>query len=157
MFRVKAVHDVIKETADVSCGLKDYCTSITAKSGTEQFLSPEDHALVMGKLKILLTSVCDYCNERLAVLVSTQSDKTAITAQQVSVAFFKSGQMLIICYFQVADLAKIVEEFTSLCEKICGKQSANLKAAFKIQAGNYVQKFHHQRKSKLAMLLDAER
>lgn len=65
--------------------------------------------------------------------------------------------MLIICYFQVADLAKIVEEFTSLCEKICGKQSANLKAAFKIQAGNYVQKFHHQRKSKLAMLLDAER
>lgn len=65
--------------------------------------------------------------------------------------------MLIICHFQVADLAKIVEEFTSLCEKICGKQSANLKAAFKIQAGNYVQKFHHQRKSKLAMLLDAER
>lgn len=44
-----------------------------------------------------------------------------------------------------------------MCEQICGRQSAALKAAFKIQAGNYVFKFHSQRKSKLQLLLDAER
>ena len=62
-----------------------------------------------------------------------------------------------IILFQVADLAKIVENFTNVCEEVCGRQSAALKAAFKIKAGNYVHKFNHQRKSKLALLLDAER
>ncbi|XP_066260954.1 vacuolar protein sorting-associated protein 54 [Euwallacea similis] len=138
MFRVKAVHDVIKETCDVTSGLKE-TVSIASKGSLDHFQSQEDHVQVIIKLKVLITSVCDYCNERLAVLVSTQSDKNTITAHQV------------------ADLAKIVEEFTCLCERICGKQSANLKAAFKIQAGNYVHKFNQQRKNKLSMLLDAER
>lgn len=90
------------------------------------------------KLKDLLTSVCDYCNERLASLISTQSDKQSITASQVT------------------ELSGIVEYFTEMCEKVCGRQSAALKAAFKIQAGNYVHKFHNQRKNKLTLLLDAE-
>ncbi|CAH1122580.1 unnamed protein product [Ceutorhynchus assimilis] len=137
MYRVKAVHEVIKETADVSGGLIENANISAA--GSEHFLSQEDHAQVTSKLKSLLTSVCDYCNERLAALVSTQSDKNNISAHQV------------------AELAKIVEEFTNLCEDICGKQSAALKAAFKIQAGNYVHKFNIQRKNKLALLLDAER
>lgn len=136
IYRVKAVHDIIKETADVSAGLVQ---NPDISSETEHFLSEEDHSQVTSKLKILLISVCDYCNERLAALVSTQSDKTSITGQQV------------------ADLAKIVEEFTNLCEEICGRQSAALKAAFKIQAGNHVHKFNHQRKNKLALLLEAER
>ncbi|KAJ8978665.1 hypothetical protein NQ317_019101 [Molorchus minor] len=106
---------------------------------TEHFLSIEEHSRVEAKLKDLLTSVCDYCNERLASLVSTQSDKQSVTASQVT------------------ELSHIVEKFTDMCETVCGRQSAALKAAFKIQAGNYVHKFHSQRKNKLTLLLDAER
>lgn len=81
MYRVKAVHDVIKETADVTSGLRENPEIVSTNA--EHFLSQEDHAQVTSKLKILLTSVCDYCNERLAALVSTQSDKNTITAHQV--------------------------------------------------------------------------
>ncbi|KAI4460664.1 vacuolar protein sorting 54 [Holotrichia oblita] len=134
--RVKAVHDVIKHTAEMSAGFpvhNDY------RPNTDKFLSLEEFGRVEVKLRDLLASVCDYCHERLASLVSTQSDKQSITANQIM------------------ELSDIVENFTDLCEKICGRQSPALKAAFKIQAGNYVHKFHSSRKHKLTLLLDAER
>ncbi|XP_060529199.1 vacuolar protein sorting-associated protein 54 [Cylas formicarius] len=135
LYRVKAVHDVIKETTDISAGL--FLNGV--KSDMERFLTEEDHKQAAGKLKDLLTFICDYYNERLASLVSTHSDNQSVTAGQIM------------------ELASIVEQFTNLCEAICGRQSAALKAAFKILAGNYVNKFHMQRKNKLTLLLDAER
>ena len=114
--------------------LVNYCTSDVG----ENLLSPDEYERVCSKTNDLLVSVCDYCNERMASMVSTQSDKQNITASQVS------------------ELSDIVERFTSFCEKICNRQSPALKAAFKILAGNYVHKFHCQRKNKLTMLLDAE-
>lgn len=134
--RVKAVHDVIKQTVDISAGL--ITTELSTCDDTERFLSAEEYKQVETKLRDLLTSVCDYCHERLASLVSTQSEKQTIIASQI------------------IELSAIVESFTELCEKICGRQSPALKAAFKIQAGNYIHKFHNQRKSKLTLLLDAE-
>lgn len=133
--RVKAVHDVIKETADLTAGLG----AVASLHDSESFLTLEDHNRVVIKLKDLLTSICDYCHERLASLVSNQSEKQTITATQIT------------------ELSIIVDRFSDLCEKISGRQSAALRAAFKIQAGNYVHKFHSQRKNKLTMLLDAER
>uniref|UniRef100_A0A6P7FVR7 Vacuolar protein sorting-associated protein 54 n=1 Tax=Diabrotica virgifera virgifera TaxID=50390 RepID=A0A6P7FVR7_DIAVI len=139
--RVKAVHDVIKETAAASAGLSSLETSTSISSTpTENFLTLEEHNRIELKLRDLLSSVCDYCNERIASLVSTQSDKQTVTSAQV------------------IELSNIVESFTEMCERTCGgRQSAALKAAFKIQAGNYVHKFHTQRKNKLQLLLDAER
>ncbi|KAF5307915.1 hypothetical protein FQR65_LT06482 [Abscondita terminalis] len=131
--RVQAVHNVIQHTADVSAGFLD----ITEFG--EKFLSPAEHARVKLKLQDLLVSVCDYCHERMASSVSTQSDKQPITSSQIM------------------DLSEIVGNFTRTCESVCGKQNPALRAAFKIQAGNYVHKFHNQRKSKLTLLLDAER
>lgn len=138
--RVRAVHDVIKDTATASAGLSPPNSSpLLASPSTENFLTLEEHNRVELKLRELLTSVCDYCTERIASLVSTQSDKQTVTAAQVT------------------ELSNIVEGFTEMCERSCGgRQSAALKAAFKIQAGNYVHKFHTQRKNKLQMLLDAE-
>lgn len=134
--RVKAIHDVIKQTVDISAGLTS--TELHTSGESEKFLSTEEHKQVEIKLRDLLTSICDYCHERLASLVSTQSEKQAVITLQIN------------------ELSTIVESFTELCEKICGRQSPALKAAFKIQAGNYVHKFHNQRKSKLTLLLDAE-
>ncbi|CAG9862352.1 unnamed protein product [Phyllotreta striolata] len=136
--RVKAVHNVIKDIASTSAGLSPSNSSLASPS-TENFLSLEEHNRVELKLRDLLSSVCDYCTERVASLVSTQSDKQTITAAQV------------------VELSNIVEGFTETCERTCGgRQSAALKAAFKIQAGNYVHRFHVQRKNKLQILLDAE-
>lgn len=134
--RVKSVHDVIKQTVDISAGLTT--SELNTANDTEKFLSTLEYKQVEMKLRDLLTSVCDYCHERLASLVSTQSEKQTIIASQIT------------------ELSTIVENFTELCEGICGRQSPALKAAFKIQAGNYVHKFHNQRKSKLTLLLDAE-
>ncbi|XP_065173902.1 vacuolar protein sorting-associated protein 54 [Atheta coriaria] len=135
--RVRDVHDMIKQTAQVSAGVITPSDSSLVQQ--EKFLHIDDLKRVETKLKDLLVSICDYCNERLASLVSKQSDRQNITAGQIN------------------ELSAIVEDFTDACEKICGRQSAALKAAFKIQAGNYVNKFHSQRKNKLTLLLDAER
>ncbi|KAJ8945378.1 hypothetical protein NQ318_007024 [Aromia moschata] len=135
--RVKAVHDVIKETAASSAGLLP--ASRLSVGEPDRFLSAEEHGRVEAKLRDLLSSVCDYCNERLASLVSTQSEGQTVTAAQV------------------VELSRTVEEFAGACEATCGRQSAALKAAFKIRAGGYVHRFHGQRKSKLTLLLDAER
>ncbi|XP_050310874.1 vacuolar protein sorting-associated protein 54 [Anthonomus grandis grandis] len=135
MYRVKSVHDVIKEVAEVSSG---QCTTASV-SNMDRFISLEEYNRVSVKLRLLLTSVCDYCSERLAALVSQQSEKSSVTSSQV------------------ADLANIVEQFAKQCESICGKPGSALKAAFKIQAANYAHKFHLQRKTKLTILLEAER
>ncbi|KAK4876279.1 hypothetical protein RN001_012701 [Aquatica leii] len=131
--RVHAVHGVIQHTADIGAGLLD------ATEIGDKFLTLNEHARAKLKLQELLVSICDYCHERLASLVSTQSEKQQITS------------------LQITDLSDIVDNFTTICENICGRQSPALRAAFKIQAGNYVHKFHSQRKNKLTLLLDAER
>ncbi|CAH1156225.1 unnamed protein product [Phaedon cochleariae] len=141
--RVRAVHDAIRATASASAGLPPAHRDLPPAhrdlpSPAERFLEPRDLERVAAKLDETLAAVCDYCNERLAALVSTQSDGRSVVAAQV------------------AELAGIVETFTDRCEKACGRPSAALKAAFKIQAGGYVHKFHGQRRNKLQMLLDAE-
>lgn len=137
MHRVKAVHDLIKHVVDISAGLQT--PDDLSPSETVKFLSMDDHSRVENKLQNLLISVCDYCHERLASLVSTQSEKQTIITSQIT------------------ELSNMVENFTELCKNVCGRQSPALKAAFKIQAGNYVNKFHSQRKNKLVLLLEAER
>lgn len=134
--RVQAVHDVIKETAAASSGIQ---TDFNLNHSTEHFLPLEGYNRVEIKLKDLLIFVCDYCNERLASLISTQSENQSVTS------------------LQITELSVVVENFTNMCESICGRQSAAFKASFKIHAGNYIHKFHNQRKTKLTMLLDAER
>ncbi|KAL3268454.1 hypothetical protein HHI36_007565 [Cryptolaemus montrouzieri] len=134
--RISSVVEVINGTADLSV------TSASAKISNgfmDKFLSFEEHKNIKRKLEELLISVCDYCNERLSSIVGTQTDQRPLSA------------------YQILELSKTIDRFTKFCEEISGRQSPALHAAFKIQAGNYVNKFHSQRKSKLTMLLDAER
>lgn len=145
---VRAVHDVIKQTAAISAGLVPVPTEASADgdmqhlshlvTSTENFLSLEEHNRVEIKLKELLVSICDYCHERLAAIVSNQSDKQVITASQI------------------ATLAIIVDHFTATCTALCGRPSPALRAAFKVQAGDYVHRFHAQRKEKLDLVLVSE-
>uniref|UniRef100_A0A182K0X0 Vacuolar protein sorting-associated protein 54 n=1 Tax=Anopheles christyi TaxID=43041 RepID=A0A182K0X0_9DIPT len=135
--RIRTVHDVMQQTADASAGrLTDDVSFID----TEAFLSAADYTVVQDKLANLLQSVCNYCHERCANLVSNQSlEKSTVSAEQI------------------AQLAQIVERFTNGCQAACGVQSAPLKLALCAQGNRFAQKFHTERKSKMALLLDSER
>uniref|UniRef100_A0A182NTX3 Vacuolar protein sorting-associated protein 54 n=1 Tax=Anopheles dirus TaxID=7168 RepID=A0A182NTX3_9DIPT len=135
--RIRSVHDVMQQTADASAGrLTDDVSFID----TEAFLSAVDYAAVQDKLANLLQSVCNYCHERCANLVSNQSlEKSTVSAEQI------------------AQLAQIVERFGDGCQQVCGVQSVPLKLALCAQGNRFAQKFHTDRKSKLSMLLDSER
>ncbi|XP_058062732.1 vacuolar protein sorting-associated protein 54 [Anopheles bellator] len=136
--RLRAVHDVMQQTADASAGK---ITDDVSFIDTEAFLSPVDYGVVQTKLANLLTSVCNYCHERCANLVSNQSlEKSAAATAD-----------------QIAHLTTIVDRFGEGCEAICGVASVPLKLALRAQANRFAQKFHTERKSKLALLLDSER
>ncbi|XP_038112094.1 vacuolar protein sorting-associated protein 54 [Culex quinquefasciatus] len=135
--RVRAVHDVMQQTADASAGK---ITDDVSFMDTEAFLSAEDYDVAMARLASLLQSVCNYCHERCANLVSNQSlERSTVSADQI------------------AKLTEIVDRFSDGCERVCGIQSAPLKLALRVQGTRYAQKFHAERKSKLALLLDSER
>lgn len=136
--RVKDVHDIIKQTSDASAGCLKKEEIIIVDN--DCFLTSEEHERVEVKLKDLLTTICDYYLDRIAKLV-------------MDINFEKQ----IITRNQLAELYSISEKFTELCQNICGKQSTALKHAFNTQANKYVQNFHNQRKTKLTLLLDAER
>ncbi|XP_023287854.1 vacuolar protein sorting-associated protein 54 [Orussus abietinus] len=174
LHRVKAVHDVMRDTADLSAGRSPYGALDT--SLTDCLLSSEEHFRISNKLGDMVTSVCDYCHERLGYLLSagtnekekllptekekavnetmpikstdkdssTWNDKTSWLGDRATTA-------------QVCQLASMVEGFTETCEKLCGKQCTALRSAFKAQASKFVQRFHSERKTKLSLLLEAER
>lgn len=109
---------------------------------SESFLSEEDHKLVATRLKDLLQSVCNYCHDRCSKLVSAQSLERSTTATAE----------------QIQRLSQIVNDFTGLCEGVCGGPITGvLKVAVTTQGVKFAQKFHGERKSKLALLLDTER
>ena len=46
-------------------------------------------------------------------------------------------------------LARVVESFVTDCEKVCGRQSLNLRGTLLSQAKRFVEKFHEERRHKL--------
>lgn len=136
--RIRAVHDVMSQINDASAGR---VVSGLEFFDSESFLSEEDHKLVATRLKDLLQSVCNYCHDRCSKLVSAQSlDRSTATTEQIQ------------------RLSEIVNSFTGLCENICGGPITGvLRVAVTTQGVKFAQKFHGERKSKLALLLDTER
>lgn len=136
--RIRAVHDVMEQINDASAGKVVNGISFF---DSEAFLAEEDHKLVATRLKDLLQSVCNYCHDRCSKLVSAQSlERSTATAEQIQ------------------RLSEIVVDFTGLCESICGGPITGvLKVAVTAQGVKFAQKFHGERKSKLALLLDTER
>ncbi|GLH01415.1 Vacuolar protein sorting-associated protein 54 [Gryllus bimaculatus] len=159
--RVKAVHDVMRQTVDISAGKtpaseandaendsSEIHVSVETEPG-DKFLSEEEHQRVCAKLRDLLTSVCDFAHERVAQLVTAQ-DRTA-GSQGAPLLMEKATAS------EVCDLSKVIDAFTENCEKVCGRMSTALRSAFKVQASKFIQRFHQDRKNKLNLLLDSER
>ncbi|XP_058981151.1 vacuolar protein sorting-associated protein 54-like [Musca domestica] len=150
--RIHAVTNIMRQTTDAAAGgcckaRSEQSTGVKATQETavnlidsEAFLTASDQSQVHEKLDELLTAVCHYCHERCANLVSQQSlEKSVATAEEIS------------------QLSSLVDDFAQGCESICGVAIVPLKVAVKVQASRFANRFHTERKQKLAILLDTER
>ncbi|KOC70138.1 Vacuolar protein sorting-associated protein 54 [Habropoda laboriosa] len=149
LMRVKAVHDVMRDTVDLAAGR--VCDGSFDDTILDCLLTQAEHSRVTTKLHDMITSVCDYCHERMGNLLSAKekenqnwNDKSSWLSKRATTA-------------QVCQLANLVEEFTETCEKLCGKQCTGLRSAFKAQASKFIQRFHTELKTKLTLLLESER
>lgn len=135
--RVQAVTTIMQQTANAASGRFEGAVNLM---DSDAFLPESDYESVQEKLNELLQSVCNYCHERCANLVSSQSlEKSVATAVEIE------------------KLTAIVDEFSAGSEAISGVQSIPLKVAVKVQASRFANRFHAERKQKMALLLDSER
>ncbi|CAL7949075.1 unnamed protein product [Xylocopa violacea] len=173
LMRVKAVHDVMRDTVDLAAGR--VCDGSFDDTISDRLLTQAEHSRVTTKLNDMITSICDYCHERMGNLLSAgtsdkdklqnekekqsnenannkQDDKECQSWNDKSSWLSKRATTA-----QVCQLANLVEEFTESCEKLCGKQCTGLRSAFKAQASKFIQRFHTEFKTKLTLLLESER
>lgn len=135
--RIRTVVDVMHRVADASAGRTRPDVFVEAN---DIFLPTADYQRVDQKLNELMHSICNYCHERCATLISSQSlEKSVATADQVE------------------HLTRIVADFCVGCERLANVYSLPLQAALKAQATRFASKFHADRKSKLGFILDNER
>lgn len=110
--RIRAVTGIMRQTTDAAAGgaVNGAQEGAVNLIDSEAFLTAADHANVTERLEELLVAVCNYCHERCANLVSTQSlERTVATADEIE------------------QLTAIVDEFSAGCEEICGTPSVPLK------------------------------
>lgn len=138
--RIKRVLDVMHQVSAASAGKCMINGDIDDTFDIETFLSDSDHKKVEEKLKDVIHSICNYCSDRCANLISSQSlEKHVASADEIQ------------------RLSEIIREFSFGCEELTGIQRIPLTAALQAQATKFSNKFHAERKSKLSLLLDNER
>lgn len=138
--RIKGVLDVMHQVSEASAGKSAINGDIDETFDNETFLSEADHKKVEEKLKDVIHSICNYCSERCANLISSQSlEKHVASADEIQ------------------SLSEIIRTFSVGCEQLSGTQRIPLTAALQAQATKFGNKFHTERKSKLSLLLDNER
>lgn len=137
----------MRNTADLSAG--HLCDGSYDESVSDRLLTQEEHSRIITKLADMITSVCDYCHERMGNLLSAgtnekdkfhDKDKVVADAPQNKLEE-KENQTWNVdksswlseraTTAQVCQLASMVEEFTHACERLCGKQCTALRSAFK--------------------------
>lgn len=138
--RIKRVLDVMHQVSEASAGKNALNGDIDETFDMETFLSESDHKKVEEKLKDVMNSICNYCSERCANLISSQSlEKHVASADEIQ------------------NLSEIIRAFGAGCEELSGIQRMPLMAALHAQATKFGNKFHAERKSKMSLLLDNER
>lgn len=138
--RINAVLTVMHQISEASSGQFNGDGALDDAFDVETFLTEVDHKKIEEKLNDVMHSICNYCHERCANLISSQSlEKHVATADEI------------------LSLSEIVRDFSRGCEELSGTQRIPLTAALQAQATKFAQKFHGERKSKLSLLLDNER
>lgn len=108
---------------------------------SEEAWTSDELVLVEEKLKKLVMSLSDYCNERCANLIVTKTDKDYVFSDLT----------------QLSKLSEQIDYFSNGCEKITGHYSNAMKLALRSFAMKYIQILHIDRRSQLTSTLNAER
>lgn len=139
----------MRDTIDLSTGtLPD---GRLDNSLMDRLLTPDEHERIKNKLNDMLMSICDYSHERLGHLLSAgtndivDKDKDKFNDANNPIGKinndYNKDQNWVernswlserATAAQVCQLANMVENFTEMCEKICGKQCTALRSAFKV-------------------------
>lgn len=139
--RIKRVLDVIHQVSEASAGKNSINNDFDKSFDVEAFLSDSDHKKVEDKINEVMHSICNYCHERCANLISNQSLEKSVASSD-----------------EIQNLTQIIQKFSEGCEELLpGIQRIPLSAALQAQATKFGNKFHTERKSKLSLLLDNER
>ncbi|KOB71573.1 Vacuolar protein sorting, partial [Operophtera brumata] len=107
----------------------------------EESWTPEELASAEDKLKKMIVSLSDYCNERCANLIVTKTDKDYVFSD----------------LSHLSKLSKLIESFCEECEKITGHCSNAMNLALRSFAMKYIQTLHSDRRSQLTATLNMER
>lgn len=138
--RINGVLTVMHQISEASSAKSGINGSIDDTFDVDTFLTDADHKKVEEKLNEMMHSICNYCHERCANLISNQSlERHVATCDEIQ------------------SLSEIVRDFSRGCEVLSGTQRIPLTAALQAQAAKFAQKFHSERKSKLSLLLENER
>ncbi|XP_013142732.1 PREDICTED: vacuolar protein sorting-associated protein 54 [Papilio polytes] len=108
---------------------------------SEEMWTQEEIASISDKIKKMIGSLSDYCNERCANLIVTKTDKDYIFSDLT----------------QLAKLTELIDTFSNECEKITGHYSNTMKLALRSVAMKYIQSLHTERRMQLTNTLNAER
>lgn len=138
--RIKRVLDVMQQVSEASAGKCAINGDFDEAYDIETFLSESEHKKIEDKLKDVMHSICNYCSERCANLISSQSLEKHVASSE-----------------EIQNLSEIIRVFSAGCEELSGMQRIPLMAALQAQATKFGNKFHTERKSKLSLLLDNER
>ncbi|CAK1601072.1 unnamed protein product [Parnassius mnemosyne] len=108
---------------------------------SEEMWTQEEVTSVEDKIKKLIGSLSDYCNERCANLIVTKTDKDYIFSDLT----------------QLAKLSELIDIFSNEFEKITGHYSNTMKLALRSFAMKYIQNLHSERRAQLTATLNGER
>ncbi|KPI92645.1 Vacuolar protein sorting-associated protein 54 [Papilio xuthus] len=108
---------------------------------SEEMWTQEEIASISDKIKKMIGSLSDNCNERCANLIVTKTDKDYIFSDLT----------------QLAKLTELIDAFSNECEKITGHYSNTMKLALRSFAMKYIQSLHTERRAQLTNTLNAER
>lgn len=103
--------------------------------------SKEELQVIDDKLKKMIISLSDYCNERCANLIVTKADKDYVSTDIT----------------QLSHLSKLIEVFANDCEAITGHYSNAMKLALRSFAMKFIQSLHNERRTQLTTSLNSER
>lgn len=108
---------------------------------SEEVWTSEELSSIEDKLRKMVVSLSDYCNERCANLIVTKTEKEYVFAD----------------LSQLSKLSELIENFSDECENITGHTSNALKLALRSFAMKNIQSLHTERRSQLTATLNSER
>lgn len=153
--RVKSVYNVISNgflvvvanrtpKDESSRDNKAAASSVTSEDLNLKVILQSDYYELNANLCEILCSVCDFAHSRCASIIEFRVNAGGgLDFQRI-----KSSQFL--------ELIRMIEQFVTDCEVICGKKSPSLKLIVQLESNKFVTRFHEERRDKIKVMLDAE-